>query len=229
LLLSGRNNHNWQATTPILEKLLESTGGKFAVTITVPPRGLTAENLENFDVILSNWNSWGSASQKSEAEWTDATRRAYLDFVRGGKGHVTVHAGGSSFYEGWPEYRKVALVYWDLGTTQHGRPHEFQIRIDAPEHPIAKGFRGFSLHDELWNQPGVVPGATVVASAFSDKQRESRGTDQWEPVVVTANFGRGRCFATLLGHDANVMQDPNFQALLIRGLQWAGGRTVAAP
>jgi len=226
LILTGRNNHNWKETTPILQKMLEASG-KFKVDTTVPPEGLTRENLDKYDVILSNWNSWGGGSKEAEAAWTAATREAYLDFVRGGKGHVTVHAGGSSFYKGWPEYRKVSLVYWNLGVTGHGRQHEFKVRIDKPDHPLTAGLEAFTMRDELWNKPGVVQGATVVASAYSDKQLG--GTNQWEPSVVTATYGQGRCFATLLGHDAKIMEQKGFQQLMIRGVQWAAtGKVVPA-
>ena len=220
LILTGRNNHNWKETTPMLQKLLE-TSGPFRVDTTVPPQGLTKDNLQRYDVILSNWNSWGAGSKEAEAAWTDEVREAYLDFVRGGKGHVTVHAGGSAFYEGWPEYRKVSLVFWDLGTTGHGRQHEFEVRIDQADHPVMAGLESFTIRDELWNKPGVTPGATVLASAYSDKQNEPRGTGQWEPSVVIANYGQGRCFATLLGHDAKIMENEGFQQLLVRGVQWA--------
>ena len=220
LILTGRNNHNWRETTLMLQQVLEASG-KFHVDTTVPPQGLTRENLSNYDVILSDWNSWGAGSKKAEAAWTAATRQAYLDFVRSGKGHVTVHAGGSSFYEGWPGYREVSLVYWNPGVTGHGRQHEFKVRIDKPDHPLVAALEGFTMRDELWNKPGVVQGATVLASAYSDKQHEPGGTNQWEPSVVAATYGQGRCFATLLGHDAKIMENKGFQQLLIRGVQWA--------
>jgi len=228
LILTGRNNHNWKETTPKLQKLLEATG-KFAVDTAIPPEGLTRDNLQNYDVILSNWNSWGGGSKQAEAEWTDEVRSAYLDFVRQGKAHVTIHAGGSSFYEGWPEYRKVALVFWNLGTTGHGRQHEFKVRIDQPDHAITAGLGEFTIRDELWNRPGVVDGATILASAYSDKQNEARGTDQWEPSVVIARYGQGRCFATLLGHDAKIMENDGFQQLLLRGVEWAATGKMSAP
>jgi type 1 glutamine amidotransferase len=226
LILTGRNNHNWKETTPKLENLLEATG-KFSVDTAVPPDGLTRDNLQNYDVLLSDWNSWGGGSKQSEAEWTDEVREAYLDFVRQGKGHVTIHAGGSSFYEGWPEYRKVALVFWNLGATGHGRPHDFPVRIDQPDHAVMAGLDDFTMRDELWNKPGVVEGATVLASAYSEKQNEARGTDQWEPSVVIANYGQGRCFATLLGHDAKIMDNEGFRQLLLRGVQWAATGKIA--
>jgi type 1 glutamine amidotransferase len=222
LVLTGRNNHNWKETTPAIQRILEEAGG-MKVDTAVPPEGLTEEKLKAYDVIVSDWNSWGGGSRKVEEAWTPEVRKAYLDFVRGGKGHVTIHAGGSSFYEGWPEYRKVALVFWDKGVTSHGRPHEFEVRIDKPDHAVAKGFDGFTTKDELWIRPGVVEGATVVASGASPKQGDGKEPGSWEPVAVSAHYGKGRCFATLLGHDAGIMQNEGFKKLLVRGVRWAVG------
>ena len=227
LILTGRNNHNWKETTPVLEKLLENAD--CSVDTVVPPEGLTKENLLNYDVILSNWNSWGKGSKEAEAQWTDVERAAYLDFVHKGGGHVTVHAGGSSFYDDWPEYRKVSLVFWNLGETGHGRPHAFRVRIDQPDHPAAAGLEAFTIRDELWNKPGVVEGATVLASAYSDNANEAKGTGQWEPSAVAAEYGQGRCFATLLGHDAQIMENKGFRKLLIRGVHWAARGASPCP
>jgi type 1 glutamine amidotransferase len=81
--------------------------------------------------------------------------------------------------------------------------------------------------DELWNKPGVTPEAAVLASAYSDSANEPKGTDQWEPVAVTAPYGRGRCFAIVLGHDAKTMECKHFRQLLTRGVRWAAtGKTA---
>jgi hypothetical protein len=223
LILTGSNNHDWKQTTPKLKEILEGTG-RFSVETTVPPEGISAENLKRFDAILSNWNSWGKDTKKAE-EWPAEARAATLDFVRGGKGHVTVHAGGSSFYQDWPEYRKVSLVYWDLKKTHHGAKHSFKVRIDKPDHPITKGLAEFTHGDELWNAPGVAEGCEVLASSYSDP-KIAKGTGQWEPAVVAASYGRGRCLATLLGHDAGDMKGGEFQRILVRGVEWAATGAV---
>lgn len=223
LILTGSNNHDWKQTTPMLKGILEGSG-RFAVETAAPPDGITAEHLGRFDAILSNWNSWGQEAKLRE-DWPAESRAAYLDFVRGGKGHVTVHAGGSSFYQDWPEYRKVTLVYWDLKKTHHGAKHSFKVRVDKPDHPVMKGLSEFTHGDELWNAPGVAEGAEVLASSFSDPAR-SKGTGQWEPAVVAASYGKGRCLATLLGHDAGDMKSPEFQRILLRGTEWAATGSV---
>jgi type 1 glutamine amidotransferase len=221
LILSGQNNHVWQSTTPKLKEILEGDGG-FRVDIVESPNLLTARSLEPYDVILSNWNSFGRGPE-GEA-WPEATKRAYLDFVRRGKGHAVVHAGSASFPD-WKEYGALTLATWENGRTSHGPRHEFPVRIDDASHPITAGMKPFRIQDELWNRPGVSDGATVLATSYSALDKE--GTGRWEPAVLVGRFGEGRSFTLLLGHDAEAMDNAGFRALLRRGVEWAATGRVA--
>ncbi len=40
----------------------------------------------------------------------------------------------------------------------------------------------------------------------------------------TRTFGKARVFCCALGHDAQAFDNPNFRALLSRGITWAAGR-----
>lgn len=222
LIISGLNNHNWKETTPKLKSILESTG-RFAVEVTEKPYELTADSLAKFDVILSNFNAFGKGTQ--EKLWTEDVRNAYENFVRSGGGHVVIHAGACSFND-WPEYLEIGLANWKGGQTSHGPQHEFDVRIDDPDHPITKGLEPFKVTDELWNRPGMPEGVTTIASGFSTK--ESRGTDQWEPVAMVRRFGEGRCYTLMLGHDAKKMEQPPFVTLLTRGVEWAATGAVSS-
>ncbi|MBM3860774.1 MAG: hypothetical protein FJ395_14135 [Verrucomicrobia bacterium] len=204
LILSGRNNHKWQETTPKLKAILE-TSGRFVVDVTEHPEQCDAATFAKYDVILSNWNTW--TKNATATNWPAATRAAFLDFVRSGKGVVTVHAGSSSFFD-WPEYHQIAGATWKLGQTKHGKQHQFTVKFIAA-HPITDCLQPFTTTDELWRKPGVAPGATVIAT----------GDD--EPVALVTSFGKGRGFALLLGHDVAAMSNPGFAALLLRGTEWA--------
>ena len=203
LLFSGQNNHDWKTTTPKLRSILAGSG-RFTVEITERPDQCTAATFARTDVIVCNWNAWGDAAIK---EWPAATRQAFLDFVHAGGGHVVVHAGGSSFYD-WPEYQRIGGAFWDLAQTSHGAPHEFIVQPNAT-HPITQGLAPFKTTDELWVKPGLHPAARVIATA--DEQ----------PLAMTTQWGRGRGFALLLGHAAEFMETQGFQALLLRGTEWA--------
>ena len=222
LLLSGQNNHDWRATTPELLAILRESGG-FVVDVAEKPEILTARSLQTYDVILSNWNAFGLAPQASG--WPAETREAYLGFVRGGKGHVVVHAGSASFAD-WPDYERLTLATWKKDQTSHGRNHEFAVRMDAAVHPVTAGLEAFTTTDELWNRPGIADGAEVLAASFSAADKE--GTGRWEPSVLAGRFGRGRSLTILLGHDVRAMGNPGFRALLRRAVEWAATGQVAA-
>jgi type 1 glutamine amidotransferase len=226
MLLSGQNNHQWQETSPKIKSILENTG-KFKVTIENHPAQMTATSLADYDVIVSDWNTWGQNEQASITNFPVAAREALFGFVRNGKGHVTVHAGASSFYDS-PEYHQMTLASWKLGQTQHGPIHSFRVRIENLSHPITAGISDFTATDELWVKPGIEPKAKVIASSFSSAD-QPQGSGQFEPAAVVSNFGQGRSFALLLGHDVKSMNNPGFIALLTRGTEWAASGKVTLP
>jgi type 1 glutamine amidotransferase len=211
LIFSGQNNHEWRQTTPKLKSILMA-GGRFAVDVTEHPEQCDAKSFARYDVILSDWNTFGNPAVTN---WPDSTRSAFLEFVRRGKGFVAVHAGSSSFYD-WPEYQQLAAAFWNLGPTSHGAPHEFTVK-PAPDHPVTRGVAPFRTIDELWIKPGVHPGARIIATA--DEQ----------PVALVTSFGKGRGFTLLLGHSAEFTDTPGFQTLLLRGAEWAATGEVSFP
>jgi type 1 glutamine amidotransferase len=221
LILSGQNNHDWKTTTPKIQSILERSG-RFVVDITARPDLLTEAGLAPYDVVLSDWNAYGR--DPAVSAWPAEAGRTLLDFVRRGKGHVTVHAGSSSFPE-WADYRRMTLAAWKESQSSHGPRHEFPVRIDQPNHPVTAGVGPFKTTDELWNRPGLAEGVQVLASSFS--AADQGGTGQWEPTALAGRFGEGRSFTLLLGHDAAAMDNPGFQALLRRGVEWAATGSVA--
>lgn len=215
LILSGQNNHDWKSTTPKLVEILNESG-KFAVQTTDDPGALTAERLSSFDVLLSNWNAFGLDPKTSG--WPKETRKAYLDFVRQGRGHVVVHAGSASFAD-WDEYLRLTLATFKKGQTNHGPYHEFPVRIEKADHPVTRGLEPFTTRDELWNAPELARDAEVLATSFSSTGQG--GTGRWEPSVVAGSYGKGRSLTILLGHDAPAMDNLGFKRLLVRAVEWA--------
>ncbi len=215
VILTGSNNHKWMNTNPVLEWILEQSGA-FKVDVVTEPEQLTAAALANYDLLLSNWNAFG---KEKPAAWSVALKTAYVDFVRNGGGHVVVHAGSASFPD-WDDYQKICLATWKTGQTGHGPLHEFEVRTTEAVHPITEGLEGFRTNDELWHRAGVHPDATILTEAYSNL------TKNWEPSALAGRFGEGRCFTLLLGHGAENMQNAGFQALLLRGAQWAAGSGV---
>jgi len=221
LIFSGQNNHNWRATTPKLKAILEANG-QFAVDVTEHPEECDAATLQKHDVLLSNWNTFG---KPAVTNWPPAMRAAFLDFVRGDKGFVSVHAGSSSFYD-WPEYQQLVGGAWKIGQTGHGQPHEFTVKLADADHPITRGLTNFSTTDELWHRTALQTNIEILATAFSAHEWQGSGKD--EPVAFITRFGEGRSFNLLLGHDTKGMDSAGFQQLLCRGVEWAATGKVLA-
>ena len=219
LILSGQNNHNWQETTPALAKIL-TTSGRFTVEVTEHPEQCTAETFSKCDVVLSNWNSLGPVK-----DWPETTHKALLDFVRSGGGFVVVHAGGTMFLDR-PDFQKLIGATWGPGTG-HGPKHTFEVRLLDADHPITKGVQPFATTDELWHRMVAQPEKKILATAFSAKDKGGSGND--ETVAMVTQFGRGRCFNLVLGHDTAAMENNGFKTLLLRGTEWAATGRVTLP
>ena len=157
LIVDGQNNHDWNSTTPVMEKILEDSG-EFAVDVaTSPAQGADMSGFRpdfaRYGAVLMNYN--GDA-------WPQATRDAFERYVRGGGGLVIVHAADNSFPE-WKEFNLMIGLGGRGDRTEksgpyirfrngkfvrdmtpgrggsHGRQHEFMVVARDTKHPIMKG------------------------------------------------------------------------------------------
>jgi type 1 glutamine amidotransferase len=213
LILSGRNNHDWQQTTPFLESLFYGTG-MFEVQITNRPDTLKESDFQKFDVILSNWNSW----PENDLRWPENTEKALLDFINEGGGFVTFHASTSSFYN-WPEFKEIRTAAWITDSTWHGKNSPAKIIIENDGHPVTNGMSGFFIFDELWIDAGKNEKFEILGSASNEDISAKRIENQ--PAIMVSEYGKGRIFHTILGHDVRAMRNTGFQMLLLRAVEWA--------
>lgn len=222
LLLSGRNNHDWKSTTPVLQNLYASHP-QFEVTITEDPAALSAIDLEPFDVIVSNWCAWPDVTGR---QWGSEFEEAFLNFVLSGKGFVLFHAASATFHD-WPEYQRLVGATWELGKTGHGEVHVFNVDKIDQTHPVTRDMPAFSIRDELWHNMKAESTLQVIGSAYSSKK--SGGTEKDEAVLIVTETGKGRCFYNVLGHDAETLENVAWQTLMLRGTEWAATGEVTIP
>jgi type 1 glutamine amidotransferase len=243
LLIDGRNNHDWKATTPLLKKALESCGRFTVDVVTAPPPGKSLAGFRpkfsGYDVVVSNYNNIGDREL-----WPEETRKDFVEYVKNGGGFVAVHSANNAF-EDWKEYNDMIGLGWrgpgfgqrltvdDSGKpvitpkgqgpgAGHGPQHEFKVVIRDREHPITKGLPAAWMHakDELYQgQRGPARDMTVLATAYADKSQG--GTSTHEPMMWVIPYGKGRVFTTLLGHATYSMKCVGFVVTLQRGAEWA--------
>jgi len=224
LLLAGRNNHNWKATTPVLAKTLDGSG-LFKTTVLEDPAKMTPEMLAGFDAIVSNWCAFPKVEERP---WGEAPEKAFLDFVKGGKGVVFVHAATATFHN-WPEFMALAGGTWGKGTHHGANGEAMRVFAADPNHPIAKGIPAFAHADELWRSVAWQKDVHVVFRAKPAGEKARPAAAEGEPVAVCTKLGKGRGFYLVLGHDTKAMERPGFKLLLLRGTQWAAAGKVTVP
>jgi type 1 glutamine amidotransferase len=219
LILSGRNNHEWQQTTPFLERMFSQTG-IFKTEITNQPDTLKLADFEKFDVVLSNWNSW----PENDLRWPAETENALLQFIKNGGGFVTFHSSTSAFYK-WPEFQEISTGAWIMDATNHGKPSKTRVEISNIKHPVTQGVKDFEIFDELWINAAKNNKFEVLGTAINEEL--SKIGVESQPAIMVTEYGKGRVFHTILGHDLVAMQTESFQKLMLRGTEWAATGKVS--
>lgn len=240
LIVDGQNGHDWKSTTPVLKQLLEETG-MFSVDVaTSPARGEDmsgfAPKFADYQLVVLNYQG---------DEWSEATKAAFVDYVKNGGGVVVYHFACAAFPK-WAEFNEIiglggwggrnesagAYVRWRDGkvvrddspgkTGGHGPMQPFQLVVREGDHPITKGLPEKFMHvdDELYGWlRGPGRNLTVLATAFAPKDKG--GSDEHEPVLFTVEYGQGRVFQNALGHTPKELMSVAFIVPFQRGAEWA--------
>ena len=245
LIITGQNNHNWKASSPVLKQILDETGLFSADIMTTPEKG---GDMKTFDPDFSRYKL--VVIDYNGDSWSEKTNIAFVEYVKNGGGVVIYHAADNSF-PAWKEYNEMTglggwgernqkdgpYIYYKnnqlvtdttAGTGgSHGKRREFLVRTRITDHPITKGLPVRWLHgnDELYSQlRGPGKNMQILATAFADSAAGG-GTMRDEPVLMTITYGKGRIFHTAIGHadegGGPAMQCVGFIATLQRGAEWA--------
>jgi len=247
MILTGQNNHDWGKSSVILKSYLDNSNLFDAELVVSPPEKSDMSSFNPdfsaFDVIVLDYFG---------AEWPEATKTAFLNYVKNGGGVVVYHAADNAFSQ-WAEYseiigigwgRKEPYVYWQDGkiitdnsegpSGHHGSQNAFPITIREKKHPITKGLPERWIHprDELYDQMrGPAKNMTVLATAYASKEHGGSGRE--EPALMTIRWGKGRIFHTILGHvwpgdkDYPGLSSQSFITTFLRGTEWAATGKVS--
>jgi len=205
--------HNWRETTPFTRKLIESSG-LVDVYVAEDPRILETSALERYDVVVLNFRNPPPRDPGDKA-------RANLEkYVREGGGLIAIHFAIFAFPT-WDKYREILGRVWVgrlSGKKISGHPPraKFEVGIVDTDHEICRGLSKFEADDELYSKLQGDAKIYVVLDAFSAY------SEKREPVAWTREYGKGRVFVTVLGHDVAARSVPAFGVLLRRAVAWAG-------
>lgn len=250
LILTGQNNHNWQASSPVLKDILDNSGLFVVDIIESPAQGKDMSGFtptfSDYDVVVLDYTG---------DPWPETTKTAFLEYVNQGGGVVVYHAADNAFRD-WKEYNQIIglggwgnrseedgpYVYWKDGAItkdmspgrggSHGAQHAFRVVNRVIDHPITKGLPTEWMHgkDELYSElRGPAENMTVLSTAYADTAKG--GTGRHEPVLMVIEYGKGKIFHTVIGHAGVPGSNPamecvGFIVTLQRGAEWAATGAV---
>jgi len=244
---SFRTHNQWLTT------LLEDTG-RFRVRVIEDPRGLGAEIIDKYDVIIVVFEGRDGYHDRAVG-FGPETDAALLRFVHDrGKGIVWFH--GSAVQEddwGYPEeYNVMRGAKLSVPTGIRPRPWgEALLRTTESRHAITDGIT------ETWTVTGddilvgveLYEGAQVLLTTFDDLESYEKapvwpmshypvaipaegiaalpGMNTDQPIAWINDYGSGRSFTITIGHDIDTFRRIEFIRMFPRGVEWAATGEVS--
>jgi type 1 glutamine amidotransferase len=151
------------ASIPLAARTIEALGqrtGAWTTVISYDPGVITEENLKAYDAIFLASTTGTYLDEAGSESVTASRRRAFMEFIRGGKGLGVIHAGTDSYHgkppgttpapvasgtrppvDGdsplWPEYNRMINGYFKWHWLY---PTQIAVKIDDPSHPVNAPF-----------------------------------------------------------------------------------------
>jgi type 1 glutamine amidotransferase len=211
----GRANRLWDAEMRSEFSLVNSGGGE-AMTAGFRPQGLG-----DFDaiVVVSATGDWGlDAGQKA----------ALLGFVRAGGGLVVMH-GGIDANHAWRDYIDMVggeFVSHPFNTGQQP-VFPFPLQNENPATPMTAFLpRQFVKQDELYVIRNFSRDDIEVLLSV-DKSVLDMSREAWQlppdrdiPVAWIKGYGKGRVFASTIGHTSESFDDPDVARMYAEAIKW---------
>lgn len=229
MLVFWRCEGFYHKSIPVVNEALKIMGKKtaaFEVTECTDDYSVfTPEKLRQFDAVCLN----NTTHLKFDPQETPERCKALMDFVKGGKGIVGVHAATDNFYK-WPEGMEM------MGGKFTGHPWggggTWAIRIDRPDHPLVAAFEGegFKVKDEIYRTDPPLYSRdkqlVLMSLDMSDpktKARAQKPSDADTGISWIKTVGDGRVFYCSLGHNNEIFMNPKILQHYLDGIQFAFG------
>jgi len=212
------------SSIPYCTKALQVIGqktGAFEVTQSDDMSVFKAENLRQFDAVCLN--------NTTKLDFSDAAlRQSLMDFVRGGKGLIGIHAATDNFYD-WPEAAGMMGGLFD--GHPWGASGTWAVKIDEPGHPLTAAFGGedFKISDEIYRTKGFSRWKLrmLLSLDLTDPTNLSvegiKPSDKDIPISWVRSYDAGRVFYCSLGHNHDVYWNPAVLRHYLAGIQFALG------
>ena len=235
----------WVHTSiPLAAKMVEYLGDKtggWITTITYDAAAITPGNLKQYDAVFLDNTTGQFLDDADDKAATDLRRQALLEFVKGGKGLIGIHAASDSYHTAgvspagtWPEFNEMIGGFFKFHWPY---PTLISVKVDDPDSPLTVMFpsRGLEIVDETYTfaqesfsrkRVHVLTSVNYAKMSAEDKAKEpaaTRRTDGDYALSYIQRVGNGRVFYEAHGHDEKVYFLRPFVAHVLAGIQYALG------
>ena len=148
----------------------------------------------------------------------------FITLLNDGVGLVALHHSLGSFQQ-WPEYRKIIGAKYYLEPTQENgikypagqfiHDLDISVHVEDPAHPVTKGIKDFTIHDETYSGWFFDSGNHLLLTT----NHPSSNTQ----LVWTRNYDNARICYIQLGHDSKAYSNQNYRRLVAQAIRWCSG------
>jgi uncharacterized protein len=217
--------------------------GAFETVVSDDLANFEPKTIDQFDAIvfLSTTMDPFSPSQDelkgmSDKDRKDAEKRverlqkSLLDFVKGGKGFVGIHAATDTFYN-WSEYGDMVGAYFDGHPWGAGTEVSIKVEPGQEKHPLVAMFEGKNqdFKEEIYQFKAPYDSKKYHMLLRLDTEKTDmkvggvKRTDGDFGVAWAHSFGKGRVFYCSIGHNHEMYWNPVILSHYLAGIQWAIG------
>ncbi len=186
--------------------------GRFIADIVSKAGDIEADFSRDYDILVDRLDSYSSVLFYTDVgELTDAQENGLMEYIKRGGGFFGLHTAAASFHES-ESYHEM-LNSFLLG---HSKYMDFEVNIIDSSHEITRGLADFVVTDELYyvkHDPSM---------SYHLMQAYDPTCDETHVMAFHHTYGDGRVFYFALGHDMAVLENPNFQEVIRRGVLWVG-------
>ena len=229
-------------------QVLNELGAKHRIEFTESKDGslFTPEYLAQFDAFLFYTSGDLTLAKNDEKQgdgnppMTAAGKAAFLQAIRDGKGFVGTHSASDTFHPPGNKGHGPARNQDDgdklddytrmIGASfiKHDAQQKARQIIGSPKFPgIAALPAGFGPHEEWYSLKNFASDLHVILAQDTSSMDGPSYKRPPYPSTWARTHGKGRVFYTSMGHREDVWSSPEFQAVLMGGLEWALRRVDA--
>ena len=174
---------------------------------------------------ISNWDYDVIVFYNMTQKISPKRQRNFVKLLGRGVGVVALHHTMGAYQE-WPEFKKIiGAKYYTKDAVEDGVTHtkssfkhdlDVRVRVVNTNHPITRGMRDFTIHDETYKNCWFDEQNQVLLTTDHPTSDETIG---W-----VRKHRKARICTIQLGHDSKAYANSNYSQLVERAILWTAGK-----